>query len=81
MSHEHFLTKDNESGVWVLVLDMGEVRLYPCIARTCHNGHEERSQFETFVASLPKDNSFHRYAYEGKEETFRILVGPNIPVT
>ncbi len=31
MSHEHFLTKDNESGVWVLVLDMGEVRLYPCI--------------------------------------------------
>ena len=52
MSHEHFLTKDEKSVVWVIVLEMGEVRLYPCIARTCHNGPEERSQFETFVDKL-----------------------------
>ena len=80
MSHEHTLTKDKDGDVWVIVREMGKVRQYPFIARTSHNGHEERKQFETFVANLPKDNSFHRYEYEGEEETFRIPVGPNNPL-
>jgi hypothetical protein len=70
VSHEHILTKDANGEVWIVVLEMDEVLLYPCLARTSHNGHEERKQFEIFVASLPKDHSFHRYAYEGEEETF-----------
>lgn len=70
MSHEHILTKDADGEVWIVVLEMDEVRLYPFFARTFHNGDEERQQFEIFVASLPKDNSFHRYEYEGEEETF-----------
>ena len=70
MSHEHILTKDAEGEVWIVVLDMGKIQLYPFFARTSHNGHEERHQFETFVAHLPQDHSFHRYAYEGEEETF-----------
>jgi hypothetical protein len=70
MSHEHILTKDADGEVWVVVLAKGEIRLYPCIARTSRNGHEERQQFEAFVANLPKDHSFHRYVYEGEEETF-----------
>ena len=80
MAHEHILTKDEEGNVWVVVLDRGEVRLYPFLGRTAHNGHDERKQFEIFVASLPKDNSFHRYEYEGEEETFRMLVVPNNPL-
>ena len=80
MSHEHFLTKDNESVVWALVREIGEVRKYPLGARTSHNGHKERSHLETFVESLPKDNFVHRYEYEGEEETFRIIIVPNIPV-
>jgi hypothetical protein len=78
--YEHFLTKDQESVVWVLVREIGEVRKYPLGARTSHNGQKERNQFETFAESLPKDNSVHRYAYEGEEETFRIRVVPNISV-
>ena len=69
MSHEHILTKDAEGEVWIVVLDRGKIQLYPFFARTSHNGHEERQQFETFVAHLPQDHSFHRYAYEGEEET------------
>jgi hypothetical protein len=68
--YEHILTKDADGDVWVVVLDIGKMRLYPFLARTSHNGHEERQQFETFVAHLPKDHSFHRYAYEGEEEIF-----------
>ena len=70
MSHEHILTKDAEGEVWIVVLKMDGVRLYPFLGRTADNGDEERQQFETFVAHLPKDHSFHRYAYEGEEETF-----------
>jgi hypothetical protein len=80
VAHEHILTKDEDGNVWVVVLEMGEVRLYPCLARTSHNGHEERKQFEIFVASLPKDYSFHRYAYEGEEETFRMIPVPSSPL-
>ena len=69
MAHEHILTKDADGAVWVVVLDRGEVRLYPFLGRTAHNGAEERQQFEAFVANLPKDNAFHRYEYEGEEET------------
>jgi hypothetical protein len=58
----------------------GEVRLYPFLGRTSHNGPEERQQFEIFVASLPKDHSFHRYEYEGEEETFRMIVLPSNPL-
>ena len=70
MPHEHILTKDADGKVWVVVLEMDEVRLYPFIARTSHNGHEERQQFETFVTKLPQDHAFHRYVYDGEEETF-----------
>jgi len=70
VAHEHILTKDEEGNVWVVVLERGGVRLYPFLGRTSYNGDEERKQFEIFVASLPKDHSFHRYAYEGEEETF-----------
>jgi hypothetical protein len=70
MTHEHILAKDADGDIWVVVLEKDEIRLYPCIARTSRNGHEERQQFEIFVASLPKDNIFHRYEYEGEEETF-----------
>ena len=70
MAHEHILTKDADGDVWVVMLDMGEVRLYPFFARTSHNGYEERQQFEAFVTQLPQDHSFHRYVYEGEEETF-----------
>ena len=80
MAHEHILTKDGHGDVWVVVLDRGEVRLYPCLGRTAHNGAEERQQFEIFVASLPKDHSFHRYAYEGEEETFPRIVVPHNPL-
>ena len=69
MSHEHFLTKDKDGDVWFLVRERGEVRKYPFIARNSHNGHEEYKQFEKFVESLPKDNSVHRYEYEGEEAT------------
>lgn len=70
MAHEHILTKDADGHVWVVVLDMEAIHLYPFLGRTAHNGDEERQQFEIFVASLPKDHAFHRYAYEGAEETF-----------
>ena len=70
MAHEHILTKDADGDVWIVVLEMDEVRLYPFIARTSRNEHEERQQFEAFVAKLPQDYSFHRYVYEGEEETF-----------
>ena len=70
MSHEHILTKDADGDVWVVVLEMDEVRLYPFIARTSRNEQEERQQFEAFVTKLPQDHSFHRYAYGGEEETF-----------
>jgi len=70
VSHEHILTKDAEGEVWIVVLGKGEIRLYPFLGRTAHNGDEERQQFEIFVASLPKDHAFHRYTYEGAEETF-----------
>ena len=76
MSHEHILTKDAEGEVWMVVLDRGEIRLYPFFARTSQNGHEERQQFETFVAHLPQDHSFHRYAYEGEEETLHFAGVP-----
>jgi hypothetical protein len=69
VSHEHILTKDANGEVWVVVLERDEIRLYPCLTRTSHNGDEERQQFEIFVASLPKDHAFHRYVYEGEEET------------
>jgi hypothetical protein len=77
VAHEHILTKDADGQVWVVVLERGEVRLYPFLGRTSHNGHAERQQFEIFVASLPKDHSFHRYEYEGEEEIFRMIVFPN----
>ena len=80
MAHEHILTKDTEGQVWVVVLESDEVRLYPFLGRTAHNGSEERQQFEIFVANLPKDNSFHRYAYEGEEETLRLIVAPHNPL-
>jgi hypothetical protein len=70
MAHEHILTKDADGDVWVVVLEMDEVRLYPYLGRTADNSDEERQQFEIFVASLPKDHAFHRYEYAGKEETF-----------
>jgi hypothetical protein len=70
MAHEHIVTKDADGDVWVVVLEMDEIRLYPFLERTADNGDEERQQFEIFVASLPKDNAFHRYEYAGKEETF-----------
>jgi hypothetical protein len=70
MAHEHILTKDADGDVWVVVLEMDEVRLYPFIARTSCNGQEERQQFEAFAAMLPQDYSFQRYVYEGEEETF-----------
>ena len=78
MSHEHILTKDAEGEVWIVVLGKGEIRLYPFLGRTAHNGDEERQQFEIFVASLPKDHSFHRYEYEGEEETLRMIGAPPI---
>ena len=31
MAHEHILTKDADGDVWVVVLEMDEVRLYPFI--------------------------------------------------
>ena len=80
MLHEHILTKDAEGQVWVIVLERSEVRLYPFLGRTSHNGHEERQHFEIFVASLPKDHSFHRYAYAGEEETFRMIVLASTPL-
>jgi len=79
VAHEHILTKDANGNVWVIVLERGEVRLYPFLGRTAHNGPEERQQFEIFVASLPKDYSFHRYEYEGEEETLRMIVDPHNP--
>ena len=69
MAHEHILTKDAEGEVWIVVLGKGEIRLYPFLGRTAHNGDEERQQFEIFVAKLPQDYSFHRYVYEGEAET------------
>ena len=76
MAHEPILTKDADGAVWVVVLESDAVRLYPFVGRTAHNGPEERQQFEIFVASLPKDHAFHRYAYEGEEETFRLIDVP-----
>ena len=70
MTHEHILAKDADGDIWVVVLEKDEIRLYPCIARSSRNGHEERQQFEAFVAKLPQDYSFLRYVYEGEEETF-----------
>jgi hypothetical protein len=72
VSHEHILTKDADGDVWVVVLEREEIQLYPCVARTSHNGYEEHQRFEVFVANLPKDHSFHRYVYEGEEETFQL---------
>jgi hypothetical protein len=72
MLHEHILTKDADGDVWVVVLERGEIRQYPFQTRTSYNGHEERQQFEAFIANLPKDNSFHRYEYEGEAETFHL---------
>jgi hypothetical protein len=69
VSHEHILTKDADGDVWVVVLEREEIRLYPFFARTSHNGDEERQRFEAFVAHLPQDHAFHRYVYEGEEET------------
>jgi hypothetical protein len=77
VGHEHILTKDEDGAVWVIVMERNEIRLYPFLARTSHNGHEERKQFDTFVVNLPKDNSFYRYEYEGEEETFQMLVLPS----
>jgi len=76
MAHEHILTKDAEGEVWIVLLEKGEIRLYPFLARTSRNGPEERTRFEIFVASLPKDHSFHRYEYEGEEETFHFGAVP-----
>ena len=76
MAHEHILTKDAEGDVWVVVLEKEEIRLYPFLARTSHNGQEERQQFEVFVTKLPQDHSFHRYVYEGEEETFHLIGVP-----
>jgi hypothetical protein len=70
VSHEHILTKDADGDVWVVVLQRDAIRLYPCLARTSHNGHEEHQRFEAFIAHLPQDHAFHRYVYEGEEETF-----------
>ena len=72
VSHEHILTKDADGEVWIVVLERDEIRLYPCLARTSHNGHEEHQRFEAFVAHLPQDHAFHRYVYEGEEETFHL---------
>jgi hypothetical protein len=69
VSHEHILTKDKDGAVWVIVREGGKMLHYPFRGRTSHNGQEERTQFETFVANLPKDNSWHWYAYEGEEAT------------
>jgi hypothetical protein len=80
VAHEHILTKDIEGQVWVVVLERGEVHLYPFPGRTAHNGAEERQQFEIFVVSLPKDHAFHRYEYEGAEETFHRIVVPHNPL-
>jgi hypothetical protein len=55
MAHEHILTKDADGHVWVVVLDMEAIHLYPFLGRTAHNGDEERQQFEIFVAKLPQD--------------------------
>src|SRR5262245_37538206 len=71
VSHEHILTKDANGDVWVIVQEGGKMLHYPFRGRTSHNGHEERQQFETFVANLPQDHSWHRYDYEGEEETFQ----------
>jgi hypothetical protein len=46
MAHEHILTKDADGHVWVVVLDMEAIHLYPFLGRTAHNGDEERQQFE-----------------------------------
>jgi len=81
VSHEHILTKDAEGEVWVVVLERGEIRLYPFLARTSRNGQEEHQQFEAFVAKLPQDYSFHRYIYEGAEETFDFGGVPTHPLT
>jgi hypothetical protein len=70
VSYEHILTKDANGEVWVVVLAREAIRLYPCLARTSHNGHEEHQRFEVFVATLPQNHTFHRYVYEGEEETF-----------
>ena len=70
VSHEHILTKDKDGDVWVIVRERGKMLHYPFRGRTSHNGHEEHKQFETFVANLPKDRSWHRYEYEGEEATF-----------
>jgi hypothetical protein len=76
MAHEHILTKDADGDVWVVVLDMGEIRLYPFFVRTSHNGPEEDLRFEAFVAHLPQDHALHRYVYEGEEETFHFGGAP-----
>ena len=67
--HEHILTKDTEGAVWVIVQDRRKMLHYPFRGRTSHNSQEERQQFETFVAHLPQDHSWHRYEYEGEEAT------------
>ena len=76
MAHEHILTKDAEGEVWIVLLEKGEIRLYPFFARTSRNGQEERQQFEAFIAKLPQDYSFHRYVYEGEAETLRMTGAP-----
>ena len=76
MAHEHILTKDADGHVWVVVLDMEAIHLYPFLGRTAHNGDEERQQFEIFVAKLPQDYSFYRYVYEGEAETLRMTGAP-----
>ena len=70
VSHEHILTKDAEGEVWVIVREGGKMLHYSCRGRTAHNGHDERQQFETFVANLLKDHSWYRYEYEGEAATF-----------
>ena len=70
VSHEHILTKDADGAVWVIVREGGKMLHSPFRGRTSHNGHDERQQFETFIANLPQDHSWHRYEYEGEEETF-----------
>jgi hypothetical protein len=69
VSHEHILTKNADGEVWVVMLERDAIRLYPCVARTSRNGQEERQRFEAFIAKLPQDHAFHRYVYEGEEET------------
>ena len=79
VSHEHILTKDQDGAVWVIVREGGKMLHYPFRGRTSHNGQEERQQFETFIAHLPQDHSWHRYEYEGEEETLHPCESSSVP--